>query len=618
MTPDCILRSVCYFKPPEDLTVTEWSNKYRRLSAENSAEAGRWKTSRTPYLEEPMDAFTDPKVHHIVVVASSQVGKTEVELNMIGRTIDIDPGPIMFIMPTVDVAKDFSKRRFAPMIRDTKPLREKVAAAKSRDGDNTVLTKSYPGGMITLVGSNSPAPLASVPARYVFGDERDRWASAAGREGDPWGLVEARTITFYNYKMVEVSTPTIKGASPIEKAFNKGTMEYWCVECPHCKEYNFIRFDHIRFKHHTTAINGEKQYAVESVDYACPTCGCASSEAEIRKQPKKWIAKNPDAYKNGIRSFWINAFSSPWMSWKTLVLRFLEAKGDPEKLKTVFNTLFGELWEDRGELPDEEEMLQRREYYDADLPDGVLCLTCGVDTQDNRLEYEVVGYGRFGENWGIEKGFIMGKPDDEVVWEQLDGVIDRSRRFKNGKALKIAITFVDSGGHYTQDVYYQCNRRKNKRVFAIKGGNRESTPFVSPPSKVNILDKDKRIIGKVWLYTIGVDAGKEHIMSGLEVQQDGARKCHFPSNEDRGYNIDFFNGLLSEKLTLSNNKWKWAKLPGHQRNEGLDCRNYANAAFRVLSPNFDAIEERLRTSGMGEPKKVVKKQQKKLNMESDW
>ena len=614
-----VSKSIANFKPPEQLTVTEWSDKYRRLSAENSAEPGRWKTSRTPYLAEIMDAFTDPKVHRIAVAASSQVGKTECEMNMLGYAIDIDPGPIMLVMPTVDNAKDFSKRRIAPMIRDTKPLREKISKAKSRDGENTVLKKAYPGGMLTMTGSNSPASLASVPARYVFGDERDRWAKDAGGEGDPWGLVEARTITFYNYKMVEVSTPTIKGYSAIESAFNTGTQEYWSVECPHCHEYNFIRFDHIRFDYTKNKVDGKDQYIVNDVSYACPECGCASSEAQIRRAPKKWIAKNPDAYKNGVRSFWINAFSSPWMPWSKLVLRFLEAKGDPEKLKTVYNTLFGELWEDRGDLEDEDEMLARREEYKADLPDGVLCLTMGVDTQDNRLEYEVVGYGFNGENWGIEKGIINGKPSEADVWERLDGIIDRSWKFADGKALRISLTFVDSGGHYTQEVYEECTKRINKRVFSIKGKGGEGIPFTGPPSKVNIV-KDNKVVGKAWLYVLGVDAGKERIMSGLKVKEVGKRYSHFPSNMEKGYDSNYFSGLLSEKMTYKGNKWIWEKIPGHNRNEALDCRNYANAAFRALNPNLDAIFRKLKSTENTQPveKKVVKKQKKRTNVYGDW
>ena len=622
-----VKRSTTNFKPPEQLTVTEWADKYRKLSVENSAEPGRWKTSRTPYLKEIMEAFTDPKVHRIAVAASSQVGKTEMEMNMLGYIVDVDPGPVMWVMPTVDNAKDFSKRRIAPMIRDTKPLRNKIKKSKSRDSENTVLKKAYPGGMLTLTGSNSPASLASVPARYVFGDERDRWAKDAGGEGDPWGLVEARTTTFYNHKMVEVSTPTIKGYSAIETSYNIGTQEKWCTQCPHCGEYHFITFNDIDFKHTTTKINGEKQYIVDddNIHYVCRECGCMSTESEIRQAHKKWIADNPDAYKNGVRSFWINAWSSPWMPWKKIILKFLEAQDDKEKLKTVYNTLFGQLWEDRGDIEDEDEIMARREMYDADLPEGVLCLCCGVDTQDNRFEYEVVGYGKYGENWGIERGIINGDPADNETWERLDGVIDRIYQFKDGKKLRISVTFIDSGGHRTQDVYEQCKRRQNKRVFAIKGKGGEGIPYVGPPSKAKIV-KDNKVVGSVYLYVLGVDAGKERILSGLKIhkkEEDGEmhpKYSHFPLNPEKGYDSLYFNGLLSEKLVYKSGKWVWDKLPGHNRNEALDCRNYANAAFQALRPNLDLIYKRLKGIRNDAPKQNARKRQRrtKRNIEDDW
>lgn len=629
MEKDCkdlnrtVAKAVRNFHPPEQLSVTEWSDKYRRLSPENSAEAGQWRTSRTPYLKEIMDAFTDPKIHRLAVVASSQVGKTEMEMNMIGYMIDIDPGPAMFVLPTLDNGKDTSKRRIAPMIRDTKPLRKKVAASRSRDNDNTLLKKAYPGGMLTITGSNSPASLASIPCRYVFGDERDRWAKDAGSEGDPWGLVEARTITFYNYKMVEVSTPTIKGHSAIEKSFKLGTQEYWCVECPHCHKYHFITFDDIKMEYHRIGEGKDKQFIVDSAVYVCPSCRGVSSENEIKRQPKKWIARNPEAYQNGVRSFWINSFSSPWMSWKKICLKFLEAKDDPRKLQTVYNTLFGKLWEEQQEIMDEDELMGRREEYDAELPDGVLCLTCGVDTQDDRLEYEVVGYGLDRHNWGIEKGYIFGKPSDDEVWERLDGIIDRVWQLKNGRGLKISVTFVDSGGHYTQEVYEKCRARKLKRVFAIKGKGGEGIPYISPPSTAKIVKKGV-VVGTTPLYIIGVDSGKEKIMSGLRAENQEIHRYHFPSNEDRGYDENFFNGLLSESMvfteTARGSRWKWMKLPGHNRNEALDCRNYANAAFRAMNPDLERLYQKINDiKPKSTYKKIVRKKQPQRRMrEEDW
>lgn len=585
---------------PPDTTVTEWANEKRRLSSESSAEAGQWRTSRTPYLAEIMEAFTQPAVHKIAVVASAQVGKTEALINMLGYVIDVDPGPVMWVTPTNDNAEDFSKRRLAPAIRDCAPLRRKVADAKGRSAANTTLKKRFPGGMLTITGSNSPANLASVPARYVFGDEIDRWAKDAGGEGNPASLLEARTATFYNSKIVMVSTPTTRGASTIEAEFMLGTQEYWSAKCPHCGEYRFITFDNIRFEHERIVEGAHERFVIGAINYCCPVCGCLSSERDMQNTEHKWIARNPDALDAGTRSFWINAFSSPWVSWEHIIRRFLEAGDDARKLKTVFNTLLGQLWEERGDVADAEELADDREEYPAELPNGVLCLTCGVDTQDNRLEYEVVGHGLFEETWGIQRGVLWGRPDapdsdsSPNVWRQLDGVIDRQWRFNDGKTLKISVTFVDSGGHHTQDVYRECAARLGKRVFAIKGRGGEGIPYTAPPSKQVITVADARgrpAKASAWLYVLGVDAGKEKIMSALNVRVPGPRFCHFPADKERGYDAAFFNGLASERMVLTpSGKWQWTKIPGHKRNEALDCRNYALAAFSVLNPDMAALE----------------------------
>ena len=528
---------------PPDITVTEWANTNRRLSSESSAEAGQWRTDRTPYLAAIMDAFTQPAVHKIAVVASSQVGKTEALINMLGYVIDIDPGPVMWVTPTNDNAEDFSKRRIAPTIRDCAPLKRKVSNAMGRSASNTTLKKRFPGGMLTMTGSNSPANLASVPARYVFGDEIDRWSKDAGGEGSPSALLEARTATFYNSKIVMVSTPTVRGASTIEAEFMLGTQEYWSAQCPHCGEYRFITFDNIRFEHERVTEGGNDRYIIGDIAYCCPECGCLSTEREMRNADHKWIARNPDAIKSGTRSFWINAFSSPWIPWEHIIRRFLEAGDDAKKLKAVFNTLLGQLWEERGDIADVDELAEGCEEYPAELPDGVLCLTCGVDTQDNRLEYEVVGHGLFDETWGIQRGVLWGRPDapdsdsSPNVWSQLDAIIDRQWRYADGKTLRISVTFIDSGGHHTQDVYRECSARLGKRVFAVKGRGGEGVPYTSPPSKQAITVQDaggRQRKANAWLYVLGVDAGKEKIMSALTVRVPGARYCHFPADPVRG------------------------------------------------------------------------------------
>lgn len=591
------------FRPPEDLTVDEWADKYRVLP-DTSAEAGPWRTSRTPYLREPMRAFTDPTVSRIVMVASSQVGKSELELNIIGYIVDQDPGSILYIQPSEGDAKKFSRQRIAPMFRACKQLRGKVADVKSRDGGNTILQKMFPGGSLTITGSNSAPALASMPIRYVIGDERDRWADSAGTEGDPWELAQARQITFYNRKAVEVSTPTIKGSSKIEASYNQGTQERWKHRCPNCGEYNEICFETVKHEHIKETVNNRDHHRVEIIGHACPDCGHVYSQDEMRKQPARWIADNPAALETGCRSFWLTAFASPWVNWQSILLDVYKNENDPEKLKVVYNTKLGKLWEHRDVNQTDEELYGRLEEYDAELPDGVLCLTCGVDTQDDRLEYEVVGWGKAGENWGIKKGYIMGAPDSEATWERLDDVIDRSYKFRNGQALAIAITLIDSGGHFTQTVYTECRKRQAKRVFAIKGRGGEGIPIVNPPKRVAIRD-NKRVT--CWLYSIGVDAGKAIIYQNIQVQTPGAKYCHFPKGDSRGYDINFFNGLISERMvkkkTTAGFKWVWEKMPGHRRNEALDCRNYAQAGVKILDPDFDALALRLkeRTKAEAEP-----------------
>lgn len=590
--------------PPDDLTVTQWAEAKRRLSAESAAEPGPWRTERTPYLREPMDAFTDPKVRHIVMVAASQVGKSEFLNNCIGYIIDEDPGSILFIHPTTIDAQEYSKLRIAPMLRDSPALRQKIAAPKSRDSHNTILQKAYPGGILTMCGSTEAHALASKPIRYVFGDERDRWATSAGNEGDPWDLAMARQTTFYNAKAVEVSTTTIKNASAIEAAYYTGTMERWNSKCPHCGEYHEIRWSDIRFEYDEIIVSHKKTYKVKKVYYTCPGCGCISTEAEMKRAPAKWIAENSEAYGQGTRSFWLNAFVSQWASWESIVLKYLNALGSTKKMQVVFNTCFGEPWEDRGDIEDEDSLLARREDYGKDkngepveLPPGVLVLTTGVDTQDDRMEYEIVGHGFFGETWGIEKGIVMGRPDDDATWNKLDEVVfDRVMRFENGVGLRVSMSFVDEGGHFTQSVRAQCNARISKKVFCIKGMPGQDKPYISPPKKQKIF-VNQIAVGTCWQYQLGVDSGKEIIMDNLRVQTPGQKYCHFPKRDD--YGSAYFAGLLSETKVYDPNKkqpWSWKKIPGHERNEPLDCRNYALAAFKALPKNLDEIDRQIKAA----------------------
>lgn len=579
------------FRPPRRRTVSQWADENRILVSDSSSEAGRWRTDRAPYQREIMDAFTDPKIYEIDVMASAQVGKSEIQLNMIGEAVDEDPGPMMYVQPTKEMAEDYSKRRIAPMISACPTLREKFYAAKGKDSNNTISMKLFPGGSLAIIGANSPTDLASKPIRYLLCDEIDRFPDSAGTEGDPIALAERRTETFrHNRKIVKCSTPTIKGKSKIEKAFMKGTQEEWRTECPHCRSFSFIRFDDIRFdREEFRDEDGKKDWIVTNARWRCPVCQREIPEAEAKRLPAKWFARNPKALANGIRSFRLSAFMSPWSDWRDIALSFLHAKDDPQLLQVFHNTMLGESWELRESNSEPQQLYGRREHYNAQVPTGVLVMTMGVDTQDNRLEYEIVGWDRDEQSWGIQRGIIPGRPDAPGVWEEIDNLLEQEWEMANGMTLRISATFVDSGGHFTSDVYRQCARREMRRVFAIKGEPGEGKAYVRLMKKEKDAPKGTR-------FMIAVDSGKEAILYGAGVEEPGARFMHFPVGDDRGYDLEFFRGLLSEKQMLvrrrGQNVITWEKV--HERNEPLDCRNYARAAYKFFHWDFTKVEKILR------------------------
>ncbi|MGG1986412.1 phage terminase large subunit family protein [Brevibacillus brevis] len=565
--------------PPTDLTITEWADAYRYLSPESAAEAGKYRSDRAPYQKGMMDAVSDPEVEEVVFMMGSQVGKTLSQENIIGYYIDQDPSPMMLVVPTLDMGKSFSKDRLSTMIRDTPVLTKKVADSKAKDSGNTILHKSFPGGHITIVGSNSPASLASRPIRILLVDELDRFEATS--EGDALDLARRRTATFHNRKIVVASTPTIKGHSRIEQLYNNSSKGEWHLPCPKCEALQPLEWNRIIF---------------DSVSMRCLHCGFDSPEIDWKKQQiagkGEWIHEFPE---RKVKGFHMNALASPWTRWQEMIDAFLIAqeelkKGNPEQMQVFVNTLLSETWEDRGDIQDENILLERRESYDAELPNGVLILTMAVDTQNDRLEYEVVGWGKEEESWGIEKGVIWGKPDNPQTWRELDDKRERVWKFANGAGLIVACTFVDSGGHYTDEVYKYCGQRLQSRVFAIKGEGGSGLELIRKVSKNNKY--------KLPLILLGVDSGKTTIMQRLLIQEPGPHYFHFPIEEERGYDQIYFKGLVSERQVFRRKNGQtvmvWENVAKDKRNEPLDLRVYSLAALRLLKPDFEALEKRLR------------------------
>ncbi|MEX3625782.1 phage terminase large subunit family protein, partial [Viridibacillus arvi] len=473
--------------PPPELTISEWADENRFLSAESSAERGKWNTDRAPYQRGIMDAITDPKVEEVVVMASAQVGKSEIINNTIGYYVAHDPWPIMLVQPTLDMAEAYSKDRLAPMIRDTPVLRKIIDNDGSRKSNNTLLRKEFPGGHLSLVGANSAASLASRPVRIVLADEVDRFPTSAGNEGDPLTLAQKRTKNFWNRKKLSVSTPTIANSSRIEDEYKDSSQHRWHVSCPCCGYFQPYVWE--RIKH-------------EAVGMECESCKEVSTEAEWKKRPGEWIAKYPENMKRG---FHINALASPWETWDNIINEYKKAKkAGTERYKTWINTTLGEAYEEDKSEHKQEELLNRRFEYKCDVPEGVLLLTAGVDVQDDRLEVEVTGWGLNETSWGINYQVFRGDLTQPAIWNQLDKYLEKQFFNANGEGQSITATCMDSGGHFTDEVYKFCKERKHRRIYAIKGVGREGTAYINSPKKVG-RKKDTD------LYSIGVNYGKDLI-----------------------------------------------------------------------------------------------------------
>lgn len=587
--------------PTPTLTVSEWADQYRMLSSESSAEAGRWHTDRAPYQRAIMDAFTEPGVWKVVVKSASQIGKSDIMNNVIGRFAHLAPAPIMMIQPTIDLAQDYSKSRIAPMIRDTPVLKERFRDVKSRDAGNTILSKLFPGGRLIMGGANSPAGLASRPIKILLADEVDRFPDSAGTEGDPVDLAAKRMTTFWDRVMGLFSTPTNVGASRIEQEYLTGTQEEWQHRCPNCGEWHLVTHRDMHTDYEEVQDAGKKEHIlVHAVTWRCPDCGFSFKEEQMRKAQQQYVAKNPAARSKGVRSFFVNCFASPWIRWSDVMQEWLEARGDPEREKVVVNTRFGEAYERRGRYEETAQFLRRRESYGAELPDGVLILTAAVDVQDNRLEYEICGWGAGDECWGIKKGIILGVPDTAQVWDALDEQLDREYRFQNGTGLIVARTFIDSGGHYTKEVYAYCARKMARQRFAVKGSSVAGVPIIHKYAKVNAA-RGRTIP----LVLIGTDSGKQYVMDRLGIETPGPKYFHFPLDQkekdagvgeilwNRGYDDIYFKGLTAEERVPRKRNgaivWRWENVAKDHRNEPLDLRVYNLACIQSINPDYEAL-----------------------------
>lgn len=583
-------------QPDPILTVSEWADKHRVLSRVASAEPGQWSTARTPYLREIMDHLsTVSPMQEIVFMKGSQVGGTECGNNWIGYIIDHAPGPTMSVMPNLDGAKKNSKMRIQPMIEACPRLKDKIGDARSRDSGNTLLQKDFPGGTLIMAGANSPVSLRSTPIRNLYLDEEDGYPVDCDGEGNPIDLAKARTNTFSSKKKIfRSSTPVIEDRSNIEAAYNKTDQRKYYVPCPSCKHMQWLQWQQIKWRDKDP----------ETAYYECEECSYKIKNWQKTKMLEKgeWRATSESKNKKLI-GYHLSALYSPvgWLTWADCVEQWLDANNprNIEKLQTFINTVLGETWKDKGEAPEWEKLYKRRDIYEINsVPNGVCFLTAGVDIQADRIEVEVVGWGRNKRSWSIDYRIFEGKTSsiDSPPWIQLQYLLAEVWTTETGVDLEIKRMAVDSG-YDTQNVYSWVRQFTIHKVIAVKGSDLQSVTL-NQGTMVDIKKGKRRMKNALKVFGVGVSGLKQELYGWLKMaspEEEEAEPfgfCHFPQ-----YNQEHFKRLTSEtretKWVKGKKKYEWV---ANGRNEQLDCRVYARAAAsfygmdRFKSTRWDSFE----------------------------
>jgi phage terminase large subunit GpA-like protein len=575
-------------KPDADLTVSQWADAHRMLGSRASAEPGRYRTARTPYMREIMDALSPGSaVQRIVFMKAAQVGATEAGNNWIGFAIHHAPGPMLAVQPTVELAKRNSRQRIDPLIEESAALRERVKPARSRDAGNTMLSKEFAGGILIMTGANSAVGLRSTPARYIFLDEVDAYPASADEEGDPVSLAEARSLTFaHRRKIFLVSTPTIRGLSRIEREYEASDQRRFFVPCPHCRQFQWLKFERLRWE----------KARPEAAEYHCE--GCERPIAEHHKtamlEAGEWRA-TATAADPGTVGYHLSALYSPigWLSWERIVRAWEAAQGSDEAIRAFKNTILGETWVESGEAPDWSRLYDRREAWKPGIvPAGGLFLTAGADVQKDRIEVDVWAWGRGGTSWLVDHIVIDGGPDHQGAWAELTKLLDRTWPHQNGAHLRLAKLAIDTG--YEAPAVYAWSRRQGvAQVAPVKGveGFNRSSP-VSGPTYVDVTEVGKRIRRGARLWTVAVSTFKaetyRHLGLPRPTKEELAEGVQYPPGTVHlpdWVESEWLKQLVAEELVTVRTKRGFARLEWQklrERNEALDCRVYARAAAWIV------------------------------------
>lgn len=609
-----------------------WADEFRRQAKGAGNTHGKWRTSRVEVARGPMLSATEPGVEIISAMVATQLMKTSLLENVFGFFAHLDPCPILLVQPKEEAAEAFSKERIGPMIKATPVLKALVGDGRTRRSDDTLVYKAFPGGFLALVGAGSPTNLASRPIRVVLYDEIDKYLPL--KEGDAISIGDERLATAGTRGLsIRVCSPTYADESRIEKSYQASDRRLPSVVCPHCDHRQFLTWKSVEWD--KIERDGQpKEHLTDTAQIYCEKCGTGWSEGERLKALAtiRWHQTRPfvcceeqqsplEAYAHAVKEkvddpvdavwdwwasdryavyrakcrccgewgvsnnhagFQAGKLYSPWPRDRPAkqAQKWIEAQGDEDLLQAWWNTQQGLAYRrNAGKVVPADVLAKRRETWaEGTVPDGVAILTAGIDTQDDRIEVEVVGWGRDLESWSIDYDVIPGSFRDPETQQRLDEYLKRRFKRRDGQLFEIAAACHDSGGHHTEAVYRFSLDRLGRQIWAIKGASDRAgqrSP-IWPAKRPTARHKDK-----FRPFVIGTQAAKDLIHSQLQVPEPGPGYMHFPLDRD----INWFHQLTAERIILKKSGGRtfrvWDQIPG-RANEGLDCRVYAYAALAGL------------------------------------
>jgi phage terminase large subunit GpA-like protein len=599
LTPaqEALIRVRAGYAPPPKELCSEFSDNHIIVTS-GPLSGTRWQTSFAPFQRGILDVWHEPGVNTVIVMGSSQWGKTSILINQCGYRIARDPAAMMIVFPTVEpMARDFAKNRLEPTIEATEVLRETVSKKRSKDASNTALLKKFRRGFLVIAGANSAASLAARTIRDLWGDEIDRWPRELPGEGNTLSIALKRTQAFgRRARRFLTSSPTIVDG-PIHAWFKRGDQRRYYVPCPQCTEMHTYEWANVKWTDDDPA----------TAHLVCPHCEYEISEAERIAVLHKgeWRAERPDRQDRSIVSFHLWEAYSPLSSLAEIVRNFLAARekqkaGDKSEMHTWQNTTLAEPIEpEKSDGPDAHVLLQRREAFlsdSIDVPEGACCLVAGIDTQDMWLEAHVWAYGPGEESWLVDYHRFDGDTERPEPWARLDAVLERQYRHPTGHRLMIQSACIDTAGHRTTVVYDWVERKGVDRIKAVVGRDKQR-PFIAPPSMQKIRGTHRTVP----LYIIGIDTGKSILASRLKITEHGPGYIHLPV-------ADWCNQEYAEQLTSEYEVTKWERgVPRkvwkrrRPRNEALDCYGYALGALRHLNPKLHQMLDILRSTAPRRP-----------------